>query len=391
MELPFFSPGSWPNDNTRHMMDTQLLALEPDQIKALMETNMRQILNATKGKVAAIGHGEPGIWQDWMRIPAGTLLRPILGLPAHDGRQYYKYFDKFGFRNGNKINPDLVPSIALAMGYAEWAIWGYEIFARLREEYKLPKLKYQIGIPHPFDLGMLTGLYLGGDAFTKATARQMEKILRAIPTAASDVVFTIEMPISQVFVAMASMVGLGTVMGKHTARGIQQLIDAIDPSYQNFVTLNLHPCWGDLGNRAVMEVMLESYAPFVPQFLRQALCRRLQSVTNIVRLVRPILQAHGDKIHIVQLPLAAGTELAPLKPRAYKRLERLMGFGVGFSAGITHEGAALENIVRTLACLREQLGDTFISYIGPRCGLGRCTEQAASYEVRQALSADTIR
>ncbi|HSW81703.1 MAG TPA: hypothetical protein VLG40_04875 [Candidatus Saccharimonas sp.] len=390
MGLGFFSPGSWPNDSTRGMSDQGLLNMSPDDIMMLMRQNMLQLLDAvgkanTK-KLAVLGHGEPGIWQDWIRITAGTKLREVLGLQTHSGKTYQEYFGKFDFRNGRRIDPKLVPAMANAMGYAAWAIMGYEVFKEIRKEHDLPHLKFQVGIPHPFDMAQLTGLYIGGDAFIKATAIEMQTILRAIP--AQDLVFSIELPVSQVFVAAASMLGLGSVMGSYAANVIGRLLDQIPEQYRRFIQLNLHPCWGDLGHKSVMEAMLLPL--HLPSPLKRWLCRKLQGVKNVTRLVRPILKKHGGcnkggHVWIVQLPLAVGSQQAPTATQAYLPLRALQGFGATFSAGLTHENASSEDVLRALFAAVHAAGKFFFGFVGPRCGLGRCSEAQATAEVEQAV------
>lgn len=385
MDEKVYSPGSWPNAETRAMSDDELLALTSDKIKQLMCQNMRELLRACDGNIDMVSSGEPGLWQDWIRIPASIKLRRVLRLPEHDGKEYQTYFDAV-YRDGRKIDSALVPAMAEAMGYSAWAVMAYDVLKEIRAEFNLPGLKLLVGIPFPFDMGMLTGMYVGGTAFEKATAREITKILQAIP--ADEVVFSLEMPITQVFVAAASMFGLGGYAGKRAANGMHRLVGWLPKHLQDAAKFNLHPCWGDLGNKAVMEVMLAKiFGRVLPAAVRRALCRKLQSVKNIVRLVRPLIETHGDQIDTVHLPFGAGTQSAPTNPETYRPLLNLCVHGIRYSGGFTHEDLFDADVRNAVQAARKMVGDDFFTFIGPRCGLGRCTPWQAKNQVMQALAA----
>lgn len=376
-----YSPGSWPNAQTRATPDDQLLDLSDETMRALIHVNMDQLLSITTksaGRVPLVSSGEPGPWLDWIRVMTAQVLRQRLG---HEPRTGTKYTDFLGWpRSGKRIRTEQLGEL----GYAHLARTAYGVLQEERTRHGSTESKLLVGIPFPFDVAFLTGPYRGGRAFTQATANEITAILETVPV--DDVVFSIEFPVAQIFVALASVAGGGNWAASRFAARLGELLDLLPAESRSRIQLALHPCWGDLHNEALVTALLNGLLK-VPMSAARAVTGRLHSTRNIRRLVVAMYRVAPDNVVLAHVPLGAGSQLPPDDPRRYRALRGLREQlpGVVLVGGLAHELQSDSRAAAVRRAAESQLGDPFDAY-GPRCGLGRTTPGQAETVVRQALA-----
>lgn len=257
--------------------------------------------------------------------------------------------------------------------YHERAKDSWEAFDRARQRVGNTAIKYQIGIPTPFDMSLFTlGQERGMDesaieAFTQGTLNEIEKI-HAEPFG-KDVVYQLETP--------ASLSIALQVDDPDFRRGlVKRMIDFVARTPED-TRFGVHLCVGDLNNEAREQ----------PQS-RKASVELMNALTEMWPAGR-----HLDYIHE---PIAAGSKEpavalgTPEEVRQtlemYKHLKDLrLSPDTRYIAGLIHEGQDLESQRKVLELVKAFLPEGQPLGVAAACGLGRRSPQKAVESVQRAI------
>jgi|GEM_PF-3429666 len=398
----FYSPGSWPRAIFRNNTDESLISLtnHDDRLRELIRYNMHGVLTAAHeagGCVPVVADGDPAMFQDWIRIAYGRVLRERMGAKPHSGKKYRQYL----LRRPKYARKGLYERLHGELGFARRAKIAHEVLLEMRKEFNQPELKLLVGIPAPDSSGILTGMYFGGEPFLRLIADEWNVMLEALP--AEDVVYAVEEPIEQVLVAVLSLVGLGGWLARYYGRRLAKLVSLLPRAQQEEITIATHQCWGALhGSTAIEAVFRAAFKPLtkIPLVGRLAtglangLSRRIQNSRVIRRLTTALHDAAITEIHpnsrarlvLMQLPLAEGTLPPPRQRRCYHGLSGLREElrQIVLVGGLTHYAHEDEYADEARLAAEAEMGGQFDAY-GPYCGLGRETEAHARAEVAQAI------
>jgi len=234
-------------------------------------------------------------------------------------------------------------------GYDRWMRSSWAIFRRLREEFGLPALAFQLGVPTGFAMGFafaskLDWLRYTG-AFNTVIARELNA---ALETAGEELVVQLEIPPE----LYAAYLRPSPLLGR-ALLPVRNILSKIRPGAR----VGLHLCLGDFHNRALVH----------PPSLE-----RMVALANRLAASWP-----ADKsLEYVHFPLAEAAKPPSLDPAFYRPLGGVrLPPGTRFVAGFVHEGLSLEQNRRLLAVLEELRGEPVD--VAPSCGLGRRSPEAA--------------
>jgi hypothetical protein len=325
------------------------------------EQCMRRALQALGPALVSLPDGEVGETSpatprgnraDWVMFALQTLsadregwrvvrqaVRDADGLPAD--------YDKV-----EQLKPLLPPARVagrVRFGYDRWMRKSYDIFCRLRGEFGLPRMRFQLGVPTGFAMGFAFASKLDWirytGAFNTVIAREVNA---ALEEAGENLVVQLEIPpeLYAAYLLPQAFMGLAQLP-------VKNLLSKIRPGAR----IGLHLCLGDFHNRALVHPgSLERMAAFAN--------RLASSFTD------------GHKLEYVHFPLAEAAKPPSLDPEFYRPLEKVrLPAGAHFVAGFVHEGRSLEQnreILGVIEALREGAVDVAAS-----CGLGRRTPEAA--------------
>jgi hypothetical protein len=231
----------------------------------------------------------------------------------------------------------------LRLGYDEFFKQSYPIFRQLRDEHKLPHLKFQVGIPTGLGIAfsMMSPLdaLRYADAFNKRLAHEIHEILKI---ASDDVVIQLEVPGE---LAMAYQ--LPGFLVRLPVMSVLGLVNKIQPS----VLFGIHICLGDLNNKALVHA------------------RSLDKMVNFSnQLVASWPERHP--LAYVHYPLAEAAAPPPLEKHFYQPLAQIrLPTGTQFVAGFIHERLTTEQHQQLLNTIESVRGHTV--GVACSCGLGR--------------------
>lgn len=223
---------------------------------------------------------------------------------------------------------------------------SYPIFKKLKQEYNLPNLRFQVGLPTGLGitfavLGPINGLRYA-QAFNRRMAYEANEMVKIADP--GDLVFQIEVPGE---VAMAHR--LPGFMHGMALKSIYGLVKLVDPA----VPLGIHLCFGDLNNEALTK----------PKTLN-----KLVRFSN--KLVERWPKTH--QLEFMHYPLAEAKDPPELSAAYYKVLESVrLPSGVRFVAGFVHEGLSFQQHADLLKMI-EGTQDGVVD-VACSCGLGRRT------------------
>ncbi|MCB0165899.1 MAG: hypothetical protein KDI79_16825 [Anaerolineae bacterium] len=257
--------------------------------------------------------------------------------------------DYNSFQHLEALHPLEEMADRVEFGYDGYFRESYEIFKQLRQEYDLPGLKFQMGIPTGSALGFVFASPQEGmryrEMFNTVLAREANAALQAV---GDDVLIQIEVP-PELFAAyhFPDMIDLLALAP------IYDLLSKIEAGAQ----IGIHLCLGDFHNQALNHV--DSLTPMV-------------DFSN--RLVDGWPEQH--RLQYIHYPLAEGAVPPTLDPAYYAPLEGVhLPEGGRFIAGFVHEKHTLADnqaLLNTIETARGEPVDVACS-----CGLGRRTPAAA--------------
>lgn len=272
-----------------------------------------------------------------------VVKQPIRGI---DGMAVsYDGFQKLKPRH----SPAQMPA-HVRLGYDDFFRQNYPIFTRLRQQHKLPALKFQMGVPTGFAMGFafaspITWLRYTY-AFNTVIAREVNM---ALAEAGYDVVVQIEVP-PELYAAYK----LPAPLMKLALLPIFDLLGKITPGAH----IGIHLCLGDFHNEALVH----------PKTLG-----KMVAFSN--RLVQDWPAQHT--LDYVHYPFAEGLVPPSVEAAYYAPLKSIiLPSTTRFVAGFVHEKRTLaENwlILDSIENARGQLVDVSCS-----CGLGRRTPDTAT-------------
>lgn len=252
-----------------------------------------------------------------------------------------------------KLKPRHAPADMPAhvrLGYDDFFRRNYPIFRQLREQHKLPDLKFQVGVPTGFAMGFafanpITWLRYTY-AFNTVIAREVNAMLSE---AGHDVVIQIEVP-PELYAAYK----LPPFLMNLALLPIRDLLGKITPGAR----IGMHLCLGDFHNEALVH----------PKTLG-----KMVAFSN--RLVHHWPAQHT--LAYVHYPFAEGATPPSVAASYYAPLDAIqLPPGTRFVAGFVHEKRTLaenKHILNSIENARGQLVDVACS-----CGLGRRTPGTAT-------------
>ena len=238
----------------------------------------------------------------------------------------------------------------VTLGYDEFFRTSYPVFQRLRQQYGLDNLKFQMGVPTGFAMGFafanpVTWLRYT-NAFNTVIAREVNAVLAE---AVHDAIIQIEVP-PELYAAYK----LPTPLLGLALRPILDLLNKITPGAQ----IGIHLCLGDFHNEALVH----------PKTLD-----KMVAFSN--RLVDGWPQQH--QLAYVHYPFAEGAVPPTMDSRYYAPLANIkLPTHTRFVAGFVHEKRSLaenRHILDSIETTRGQAVD-----VASSCGLGRRTPEVAA-------------
>jgi hypothetical protein len=235
------------------------------------------------------------------------------------------------------------------LGYDVFFHRSYPLFKQLRAQYKLPELKFQVGVPTGFAMGFafanpVTWLRYTY-AFNTVIAREVNAMLA---TAGHDVIVQLEVP-PELYAAYK----LPTPLMGLALRPIQDLLRKISPGAQ----IGIHLCLGDFHNEALVH----------PKTLG-----KMVAFSN--RLVQDWPGQH--RLAYIHYPFAEGAVPPPISAAYYQPLKQIqLPPATRFVAGFVHDKRTLSEHQEILERIENAVGHPVD--VASSCGLGRRTPDTA--------------
>ncbi|MEZ4670742.1 MAG: hypothetical protein R3E39_22795 [Anaerolineae bacterium] len=231
----------------------------------------------------------------------------------------------------------------LKFGYDDYFKQSYPIFKQLREEFKLPNLKFQVGVPTglgiAFSMMSPIDALRYADAFNKRVAHEVNEILKI---ASDDVVIQVEVPgeVAMSYQMPGFLVGL-------PVRSVLGLVRKIEPK----APFGIHLCLGDLNNLALVHA---------------------KTLDKLVHFSNSLVAAWpaSHRLHYVHFPLAEAKDPPTLDNAFYQPLAQAkLPTGTHFVAGFVHEKLTAQQHQQLLAIIEQVRGGAVD--IACSCGMGR--------------------
>jgi hypothetical protein len=243
--------------------------------------------------------------------------------------------------------------------YLSSGIDNWPLFQRLRDEYQLPGLSYQVGLPTDFVLAFIA--FGPGGAFRKANKQPFfdaaARGIRKIHELAGDqVIFQLETPAETLLSANAPG-PLRPIAAHLLAKGVARIAQA-SPVGTRF---GLHLCLGSLTDAAPKGIRTAG---------QQTTVRAAGQLTNIANATKDVWPADRP-LEYVHLPL-----LTDRGEVFYRGLKKLSLGDTRIAAGIVREEIPFDEQRRTLDWVESAVGRQVD--ISPSCGLGRRPDSAAA-------------
>ncbi|GAA1723023.1 hypothetical protein [Fodinicola feengrottensis] len=319
------------------------------------EETMRLTLDSAGPLLRSLSDGEPG----------RNYVQPVVdGLDGHPALRKVNAGDwstmnkrtMYKVKRGHTLREKPLDDYLL---YLTSAIDNWPIFLRLREEYQLPELSYQVGLPTDFVLSFIA--FGPGGAFSKENHRAFleatERGIHRIHELAGDqVIFQVETPAETLLSANAPG-PVRPVAARLLAKGVARIAQQA-PIGARF---GIHVCLGSLTDDA----------PAGPRTAgQQTTVRNAGQLTSIVNATKEIWPADRP-LEFVHLPL-----LTDRGEGFYRGLDKLEVGDTRIAAGIVREEIPFDEQRRTLEWVESRVGRQVD--ISPSCGLGRRPDATAA-------------
>ena len=258
------------------------------------------------------------------------------------------------YESFQKLKPRYSPADMpqhVRLGYDDYFNRSYPVFKRLRQQYNLPELKFQLGVPTGFAMGFafsnpITWLRYT-NAFNTVIAREVNA---ALAEAGHDIVVQIEVP-PELYAAYK----LPSPLLRLALLPIKDLLSKINPGAQ----IGMHLCLGDFHNEALVH----------PKTLS-----KMVAFSN--RLVQEWPGQHT--LAYVHYPFAEGLVPPATAASYYAPLRNIdLPSGTRFVAGFVHEKRTLAENRQILNNIETALGRPVD--VACSCGLGRRTPNTAAH------------
>ncbi|KAA8881866.1 hypothetical protein F3087_40045 [Nocardia colli] len=314
-----------------------------------VEDVMRTILSRTGTSVRSLPDGEIGERSRWI-IPVVDSLsyHPDLEQVRFGGWRSYDDLPRYRIRRGHQFDSAHI-DLPQSMMFEQ----AYPIFKRIRDQFGLAELSFQVGLPGDLDYALPTFGSIGGfrhrRPFAEALGRQMQAIHA---DGGDDVIFQLELP-AELVLMTRTPTPLRPIAAALLTRGVVALAQRA-PAASRF---GIHLCLGDNNHRSVV---------------------RLRNVKPLVHLVNALVARWpADRpLEFVHVPLAAADEPPSVSPRFYRALRQLkLPAEVRFIAGLVHEDLDLDQLRGIRDLVEEQLGRQVD--LAASCGLGRRSAEQA--------------
>ncbi len=320
------------------------------------EDAMRRALNMIGSDLMSLPDGEIGEKSE--KYPQGNRaawVQAIIDVCEQD-EENWRVIDP-GVRNeqgfpvsyekGPRLKPKRLPSEMHRYLDFNWLTYfkrSYPVFKKLREEYDLPDLKFQVGLPTGIGItfgmmGPLTAIRYA-PAFNRRMAYEANEMLKIADP--EDIIFQLETPgeLAMAYKLPRFLAGLAT----RTVLGLAKKIDPAAP-------IGIHLCFGDLNHEALIKAKT---------------LKKMVAFSN--KIVAKWPKSHPLKY--IHYPLAEAKDPPPLDPDYYEPLRKIkLPTGVRFVAGFVHEKLPEKEhrqLLQTIERIRGHKVD-----VASSCGLGR--------------------
>ncbi|WP_051792517.1 hypothetical protein [Amycolatopsis jejuensis] len=330
-----------------HLVGTWPGLSAPNAIATALQRVGAHLLRMTDGET-----GDRSLWasrtREWLRVNPDVEL-------VHDGVYTgYGTGPLFRVRDGQTLDP-----ANLHLNYFPTFAESFPAFKYLRDRAGHSDIRFQVGLPAPFDLTMLSfGLDVAtsdraiSEAWAQATVDQVNRIVRE---ADEPVVFQIETPASLVAMARAP-----EEARKALAERLAQALHEVVAGTPDGTHFGVHLCLGDLKHQALAE--LSDTQPLV-------------LLANAVATGFP----PGRILDYIHAPFAAAEKPGSFDEGWYRPLEALaLPSDVRFVAGFIHESLTIDDHRRLLDMI-ERFARREVD-VAAACGLGRRPDPAQAWD-----------
>ena len=264
------------------------------------------------------------------------------------------------YESGPRLKPKHSPRDVvgyLDFGWAEAARGSYPEFVRLREEFGLDDLKFQVGLPtglgSTFAMMSPPNALRYAGAFSRRMAIEANEVVGFVEP--GDLVFQIEVPgeLALAHRLPERLVGVAV-------RPVVSMVRQIDAS----VPVGIHLCFGDLNNEALIKP---------------------SSIDKAVAFANALVAAWPSSHHLdyVHFPLAEAADPPPLDRVYYEPLAGLrIPADTRFVAGFVHPKRSDDELRTILGHIESIRGEPVA--VASSCGLGRVDEAAARQAIESA-------
>jgi hypothetical protein len=290
--------------------------------------------------------GETGERSQWV-LPTLDWLRANPDVEVARAIDYSDYSESAAYRlrEGHRFDASHI----LTAYYSTFQR-SYAGFRVLRDRYGYPDISFQVGLPAPVDLAVISFAFETAfahpeleQAFMEATLREVEAIHAA---AGQDVIFQIE-----TVVAMVATASSPPEHQQAVAENMAGIITRLAREAPEGTRFGLHMCLGDFHHRALAE--LGSARPIVT--LANEMAKQWPSD-------RPLEYIHA--------PFAAAEKPGSLDPSWYGPLADLdLPAHIRFVAGFVHEDLSVDELRDVQAMIESNVGHEVD--VAATCGLGR--------------------
>lgn len=326
------------------------------------ETAMTNALNAIGGYLHSLPDGEvgeksaqypTGCRSAWTQIIMDSMeadtenwkvkrraIRNSIGVPAH-------------YTKASVLRPRKSPKEIEKYLDFKWLDYfknSYPIYKKLKKEYGLESLKFQVGLPTGLGITMVVLGPVYGLRYAQAFNRRMAYEANEIAKIADpgDLIFQIEVPIEVIMFHM-----MPPVISNIVFRSIIGLIKLMNPK----IPIGIHLCLGDLNNESLAKI------------------KTLKPLVKFANKLVERLPMHHELAYM-HFPLAEGKVPPVVEASFYNELKKVrLPENTRFIAGFVHEKLSLDehkSLLKNIEHIRDEKIEVACS-----CGMGRRTSGVA--------------
>jgi hypothetical protein len=267
-------------------------------------------------------------------------IRNKLGVPEH--------YTKASVLRPKKSPTEIEKS--LNFKWLDYFKKSYPIYKKLKKEYSLEHLKFQVGLPTGLGITMVVLGPIYGLRYAQTFNRRMAFEANEIAKIAdpNDLIFQIEVPIEVIMFHM-----MPPIISNIAFRSITGLIKLLNPK----IPIGIHLCLGDLNNESLAKI------------------KTLKSLVKFSnKLVDRFPATH--QLDFMHFPLAEGKTPPVANDAFYNELQKVkLPHGTRFIAGFVHEKLSIEEHKHMLKNIERIRGEQI--EIACSCGMGRRTSASA--------------